>query len=250
MTMQPHKKHNRTNMNSTEQFVRKYRYAFGEKAELPIVFYYGEEPAGSNAKTGGCFFKCIDTVRQGGAISLNAETTGCRGGRLYTGFAPMPDRVPSFVSEKERYKATPEDVIECVSKLDIRLTDKKYLNFIRIDRTESLDGIEGLLFFATPDVLSGLVAWTFFDNNADDAVSCIFGSGCSSVVAQAVRENRIKGRRTFIGMLDPSARPYIGAGELSFVIPAVRLSEMIETIDRCCLSGTHGWQKIRDRING
>ena len=38
-------------------------------------------------------------------------------------------------------------------------------------------------------MLSGLATWAFFDNNADDAVSCIFGSGCSSVVAQAVKEN-------------------------------------------------------------
>ena len=68
--------------------------------------------------------------------------------------------------------------------------------------------MEGILFFATPDMLSGLATWAFFDNNADDAVSCIFGSGCSSVVAQAVKENRTGGRRTFIGLLDPSVRPY------------------------------------------
>lgn len=151
---------------------------------------------------------------------------------------------------KERYKASPADVTECIDKLDIRLTTRKYLNFVRIDKAESLDMIEGLLFIVTPDILSGLAAWAFFDNNSDCAVSCLFGSGCSSVVAQAVRENRLGGRRTFIGMLDPSARPYIGADELSFVIPAVRLPEMLDTIDRCCLSGTHGWTKIKERING
>lgn len=151
---------------------------------------------------------------------------------------------------KERYKASPADVTECIDKLDIRLTTRKYLNFVRIDKAESLDMIEGLLFIVTPDILSGLAAWAFFDNNSDCAVSCPFGSGCSSVVAQAVRENRLGGRRTFIGMLDPSARPYIGADELSFVIPAVRLPEMLDTIDRCCLSGTHGWTKIKERING
>lgn len=231
-------------------FISKYREAFGEKPELPIVFYYSDTSAGTNGKTGGCFFKCLYAAREGQPISLNAETIGCGGGKLYTGFAPMPPHVPSFVSEKERYKASPADVTECIDKLDIRLTTRKYLNFVRIDKAESLDMIEGLLFIVTPDILSGLAAWAFFDNNSDCAVSCLFGSGCSSVVAQAVRENRLGGRRTFIGMLDPSARPYIGADELSFVIPAVRLPEMLDTIDRCCLSGTHGWTKIKERING
>ena len=71
-------------------FIRKYVDAFGEKAELPIVFYYDDKPAGVNEKTGGCFFKCFDSVRNGRAISLSAETIGCGGGKLYTGFAPMP----------------------------------------------------------------------------------------------------------------------------------------------------------------
>lgn len=85
-------------------FIRKYVDAFGEKAELPIVFYYDDKPAGVNEKTGGCFFKCFDSVRNGRAISLSAETIGCGGGKLYTGFAPMPPHVPGFVSGKERYK--------------------------------------------------------------------------------------------------------------------------------------------------
>lgn len=231
-------------------FIRKYVDAFGEKAELPIVFYYDDKPAGVNEKTGGCFFKCFDGVRNGRAISLSAETIGCGGGKLYTGFAPMPPHVPGFVSGKERYKASPDDVLEVIKRLDVQPQDGKFLNFVRIDKAEDFGKMEGLLFFATPDVLSGLAAWAFYDNNSDDAVSCLFGSGCSSVVAQAVRENRIGGRRTFIGLFDPSVRPHVGANELSFVIPASRFSEMYSTIDSCCLSGCNAWLKVKARING
>ena len=109
--------------------------------------------------------------------------------------------------------------------------------------------MEGILFFATPDMLSGLATWAFFDNNADDAVSCIFGSGCSSVVAQAVRENRTGGRRTFIGLLDPSVRPYVESNVLSFVIPASRFKEMYQAMDRCCLFNTNAWSKVKERIS-
>ena len=127
-----------------QTFISKYRQAFGETAELPLLFYYDNEPVADTEKINGCFFKGMDAARKG----------------------------------------------------------------------------EGILFFATPDMLSGLATWAFFDNNADDAVSCIFGSGCSSVVAQAVKENRAGGRRTFIGLLDPSVRPHVESNVLSFVIPA------------------------------
>lgn len=232
----------------TQTFISKYRQAFGETAELPLLFYYDNEPVADTDKINGCLFKGMNAARKGKGLSLNAETIGCGGGKLYTAFAPMPEHVPGFVSHKERYKASPEDVITCIERLDIRPAAKKYLNFIRIDRVESFEPMEGILFFATPDMLSGLATWAFFDNNADDAVSCIFGSGCSSVVAQAVKENRTGGRRTFIGLLDPSVRPYVESNVLSFVIPASRFKEMYQTMDRCCLFHTNAWNKVKERI--
>ena len=37
----------------------------------------------------------------------------------------------------------------------------RYLHFARIDRLTSFEKVEGLLFLATPDILSGLITWTF-----------------------------------------------------------------------------------------
>ena len=159
------------------------------------------------------------------------------------------ERVYTFVSEKERYKATPKDVAEYVAKLDVQLTDKKYLNFVRIDHAVSFDNMEGLLFFANPDILSGLATWAYFDNNAEDAVSAPFGAGCATVISYAVRENRLGGRRTFVGLFDPSVRPYVETDELSFVIPAVRFKEMRNTMKKCCLFDTQAWSKIKQRIS-
>ena len=124
-------------------------------------------------------------------------------------------------------------VIDFIRQLDVRQTDKKYLNFVRIDQVESFDNMEGLLFFATPDILSGLCAWAFYDNNAQGAVTTLFGSGCSNIISTATQENRINGNRTFIGLFDPSVRPYIEANELSFVIPRCRFKTMYETMREC-----------------
>lgn len=230
-------------------FIANYREAFGENAELPIVFWYSDEPVAQTARINGCFFKGMSDVRKGVPISLNAETISCGGGKFYTGYTDMPEHMPKFVSLKEKYKKTPEMMIEYVANLGVLRADKKYLNFALIDSIESFDHIEGLLFFATPDILSGLTTWAYLDNNSDDTVTTMFGSGCSAIVSNAVIENIRNGRRTFLGFFDPSVRPHMEENLLSFVIPISRFREMYYTIRESCLFGTHAWEKVRRRIN-
>lgn len=117
-----------------------------------------------------------------------------------------------------------------------------------MDQVESFDNLEGVLFLATPDMLSGLATWAFFDNNAPDAVTSLFGSGCCSVVTQAVVENNRGGKRTFIGFFDPSVRPYFEPDILSFMIPLSRFREMYDTMRSCCLFDTHAWEKVKARM--
>lgn len=230
-------------------FISNYREAFGEAAELPLVFWYSDQAVSETEKINGCFFKGMRTVRDGKPISLSVETIGCGGGKFYTGFTDMPAHVPDFVSLKEKYKKTPEMVVDFIHHLGVSRTDKEYLNFARIDKIKSFDGIEGLLFFATPDILSGLTTWAYFDNNSNDAVTAIFSSGCSAVVTQAVNENKNGGERTFLGLFDPSVRPYIEENRLSFVIPFSRFRKMYYTMRESSLFDTHAWSKIRERIN-
>lgn len=231
------------------EFAAAFREAFGPAAELPLVFGYSDDPVRVVPKIGGCFFKGLAEARAGLPVSLNAENIGCGGGKFYTGFAPMPEYVPHFVSQKEHYKQTPEMVIDFVRQLDVRPAPGSWLTFRRIDTVSAFDGMEGVLFFATPDLLSGLAAWAMYDNDACDAVAAPFGSGCSSAVAQAVAENRAGGRRCFIGLFDPSVRPWIGENELGFMIPMSRFSEMCGTMHASCLFDTPAWGKIRRRIN-
>jgi hypothetical protein len=230
-------------------FIKNYKEAFGESAELPLVFWYANTPVAQTEKINGCFFKEIRSVRDGVFLSLNAENIGCGGGKFYTGFTDMPVHVPNFVSLKEKYKETPELVFNFIERTGVPLADKKYLNIARIDKITDFTNIEGILFFVTSDVLSGLTTWTYFDNNSDDAVTARFGSGCSTVITDAVIENKKNGRRTFIGCFDPSVRPHIEANSISFVIPMSRFKEMYHTMRNCSLFDTPAWSKVRDRIN-
>lgn len=230
-----------------QTFIQNFREAFGKNAELPVVFWYSDTVEETTEKINGCFFKAMKTVRDGGIISLNAENIGCGGGKFYTGFTEMPEHVPTFVSLKERYKQTPEMVTEAVQQMGVPRTEKKYLHFARIDKVKNLEEAEGVTFFANPDMLSGLTTWAYFDNNAEDGVVSLFGSGCSCIVTQAVIENRKGGRRTFIGLFDPSVRPYFEPDKLSYTIPMSRFKEMCATMRQSCLFDTHAWGKIRER---
>uniref|UniRef100_UPI003AB2A5C9 DUF169 domain-containing protein n=3 Tax=Bacteria TaxID=2 RepID=UPI003AB2A5C9 len=169
----------------TGEFIAAFREAFGPVPELPLLFRYTDEPLRPVEKVGGCFFKVLAQARGGQPVGLNASNIGCGGGKFYTGFSPMPEFVPQFVSLRERYKQTPEMVLEFIAALDLRPAPKAWIEFVRVDAAGTFEGAEGVLFFATPDVLAGLVTWAGFDNDAPDAVAAPFGSGCSTVVSQA-----------------------------------------------------------------
>ena len=231
-----------------KEFLLNYRQAFGSKVSLPLLFGYSDKPIANTEKIGGCFFKGLQAARDGQPVSLSADVIGCGGGKLYTGFSDMPERVPGFVSLKEKYKKTPEMVVDYVNGLGMNRAEKPYLNFIRIDKAESFEGIEGIFFYATPDMLSGLCGWAFFDINEPDAVVSRFGSGCSTVVSMTVVENARQGHRCFIGLLDPSVRPWVGKDELSFTIPFSRFTQMMETMKDCFLFDSHAWQKMKARL--
>ena len=220
---------------SIQEFISKYQEAFGKNTPLPIAFGYHHKAAEEVKKIPRCMIGAIRKVCDGEALTLSADNVLCGGGKHYTAFAPMPEYVPTFVSDVEHYKQSKEMVTECIHKLGIRPSDKPYLNFMRIDRPGSLDNASGILFFATPDILSGLCSWAFYDNNDDNAVSTRFASGCCSIVTFATIENEKGGRSCFIGLLDPSARPLIPENELTFAIPMCRFKEMLQTMEQSAL---------------
>ncbi len=233
---------------NTKKFIENYKDAFGGSTELPLVFWYSDNAIAQTAKKGRCIFTHLNEVRKGEAVSLNIDNIICGGGSFYCGFSDMPSYVPEFVSIKERYKQSPELVEALLSKISVPRISKSYLNIARVDQLESFEEVEGVLFYATPDILSGLVTWATFDNNHSDAVVSLFGSGCAQVITYTTQENNKGGYRCFLGLFDPSARPYLESNIMSFSIPMSRFKVMYQTMRQSCLFDTPAWSKIRERI--
>lgn len=232
-----------------QEFVLRFREAYGEAAPLPIAFWYGDVAVNTESRVPRCMIGAIRKVCEGNPLTLTAENVLCGGGGLYTAFRPMEERVPLFVSETEHYKQSPEQVRTYVESLEIELSKKPYLNFVSVDELDSWEGVEAVVFFATPDILSGLCTWAFYDNDAEDAITTKFASGCAAIVTFATVENRKGGRRCFLGMFDPSARPLVPKNELSFVIPMSRFREMLRTMPDSALY-QKAFSVVKRRING
>ena len=47
-----------------QTFIQNFKEAFGENAELPLVFWYSDILEGTAEKINGCFFKGMKTVRE------------------------------------------------------------------------------------------------------------------------------------------------------------------------------------------
>lgn len=232
-----------------QEFVERFYQAFSDKAPLPIAVWYSNEAVERESRVPRCMIGAIRKVCGGQALSLSSENVQCGGGGLYTAFRPMPERVPLFVADTEHYKRTPEMVREYVQSLDIELSGKPYLNFVSVDKLEDWGETEAILFFATPDILSGLCTWAYYDNNATDAVVSQFASGCASAVTFATVENRKGGNRCFLGMFDPSARPLVPKNELTFAVPMSRFRQMLATMPDSALY-QKAFSAVRRRING
>jgi hypothetical protein len=239
-----------------EEFLRIWKKYFDE-AELPIAFFYTDEEdvAGPPPTADRCLIANLARVREGTPTRFGNEAIACAGGRRYTGFsgALRPD-FEFFLScgipgkmEGERYKKSPELVREFLAKAPKFRAPRKYLVFKRWDQLDAKDDPDVVVFFAQPDVLAGLFTLACFDTADESGVIAPFGAGCGSIVLYPYLEKDKSDPRAVIGMFDPSARPHVPAGTLTFAAPVAKFFRMVENADESFLT-TPTWDVILKRI--
>ncbi|MFC2018071.1 DUF169 domain-containing protein [Chloroflexota bacterium] len=228
-------------------------------AELPITFYYTKEEGhaelvGPNMMT-RCAIGALSHVRKGRPLCFNVDSVGCPGGKRYLGFTKglIPD-FEYFLSfgipgkmEGERYKKTPEIVKESMKYWPEFEAPAPFIVFKRWDMLEETDSPEVVIFFAEPDVLSGLFTLFNFDEAGQDQVIAPFGAGCNTIVQYPYLETGSDHPRAVIGMFDISARPLVPGNTLTFTVPIGKLTTMTENIEESFLI-TKSWRAVQKRI--
>jgi uncharacterized protein (DUF169 family) len=246
------------NTEIRDKFIKKWRKYF-KNADLPIIFYYTNKPFETNEMHASQKWSCIicelSRVRKGESLSYNHESITCFGARRYMGFTDkLRPNFEYFLScgienkmEGERYIRTPELVNELMKnqkKLDRQGT---YIVFKRWDKLTEKDNPEVVIFFAVPDVLSGLFTLANFDQSEPNSTITPFGSGCGSIVYYPFIEKDNERLRAVIGMFDVSARPCVQENILTFSVPFIKFRKMIDYMDESFLI-TNQWNKVRGRI--
>lgn len=242
-----------------EKFIGLWKRYF-DGAELPIAFYYTDMEGCAEVVKPPSGHKCImadfSKIRRGKSLCFDTSSIGCSGGKRYLGFAEeiMPN-FEYFLSfgipgklEGERYKKTPELVKETMKKWPDFKAPARFIVFKRWDMFEESDDPEVVIFFARPDVLSGLFTLSNFDEADPNGVFVPFSAGCGSIVQYPYLEKDSDRPRGVLGMFDVSARPYVPKDVLTFSLPMNKFLRMIEDMEESFLI-TPSWGKVNKRIN-
>jgi uncharacterized protein (DUF169 family) len=244
-----------------EDFIVLWKRFFGE-AELPITFYYTDEEGHAELVKPGtiarrCVIAALSLARKGQALCFDAESIGCFGGQKYLGFRETEGNdIEYFLScgipgkvVGERYKKSPEIVAEAGKLWPSFKAPGKFIVFKRWDTLNESDEPAVVIFFASPDVLSGLFSLANFDETESNEVFTPWGSGCSSIVAYPFLEKDSVRPRAVIGLFDVSVRPHVPENTLSFSVSMLKFEHMVRNMEESFLT-TSSWKQVEKRIRG
>ena len=228
-------------------------------AELPIAFYYTNEElteASAPAKGSHCMIRELNRVRAGDVLHFTSSTIGCMGGKRYLGFTQkMGSKFEYFLScgipgemEGERYKKDPALVREHMQSHPTFEAPGKSIVFKRWDILIETDQPQVIIFYAAPDVLSGLFTLANYDEADPQAVITPMGSGCAAIVDYPYHESLSDHPRPVLGMFDVSARPWVPADCLTLAVPWGKFVRMVDNMADSFLI-TPSWSKVLNRIS-
>jgi len=226
-------------------------------AELPITFYFSDDetralPAGKETLP-RCVIGGLAEVRAGKSLYYDAQSLKC--GKRFLGFTReirpnfnyfLSCGIPNKV-HGERYVKTPE-MVQVIFDNTLTITaPAKYIVFKRWDKLDEKDNPDVVIFFALPDVLSGLYTLARFDETDRGAVLAPFGSGCSAIVQNPYLEQFSDHPHAILGMFDPSARVSVPKDVLTLAVPMKKFVKMVDNMEESFLI-TEAWQKVQQRI--
>jgi uncharacterized protein (DUF169 family) len=242
----------------SEEIWNQFRGTLGLK-EPPLGIYYTDgKPEGVTPKEGihGCMIGLLQNARKKGiTVYFDKDHFGCPGGAYYMGFlvSPRPN-IEYFLScgipgemEGERYIKTPELAREFFKKMKPRPAPATYCVFKPMEQFQDNTKPEVVVFFATPDILSGLFTLTNYALESTDAVSTPFGSGCSTILTYPLKEAEKEQPRAVLGMFDVSARPMVEKEVLTLAMPYSVFLKLLKNVSESFLE-TESWKKVLRRI--
>jgi len=235
--------------------------AFGPKSGVPIsreLEDKGQLDMQEVFKTFSCIMCNIRVARkQKSAAFISTEEYGCIGGTYYcsmmkphlrfiehyvtTGFSGTP-------MEGERYMPTPEAMQGFLSRVNPRKAPAKYCIFKPLSTFADEEKPEFVIFFARPEVLSGLFTHTVFTTGDMDCVVSPFGAGCTNIVSWPLLYQAQGVEKAVLGGFDPSVRKYMKVDELTFTVSWSLYQRMLKTLPESMFNVDGAWKEVRKKV--
>ena len=235
--------------------------SFGPKPGVPIsreMEDQGQVDMQEVMKTFSCVIGNIWLARKKKcAAYVSSEEYGCPGGVFYCSMMkPNLRFIEHYVTtgfegtpiHGERYLPSPDAMRKFLDKVNPRKAPGKYCIFKPLSQFSQDEEPEFIIFFARPEVLSGLFTHTMFTTGDVDSVASPFGAGCTNILAWPLYYQGLGQEKAVLGGFDPSARKFMKTDELTFTVPLSLYRKMLSTLPESMFNVGKGWELVRKKV--
>lgn len=236
--------------------------AYGPKPGTPIsreLEDRGELDMQEVRKTFSCVMGNVWLARKKRAASfISSEEYGCPGGVYYCSMMKPHLRViEHYVStgyegtpmHGERYMPNPDAMREFMLKVNPREATGKYCIFKPLSHFTDDEKPEFVIFFARPEVLSGLFTQAVFTTGDIDCVVSPFGAGCTNMLGWPLYYKGQGLEKAVIGGFDPSARKFMKTDELTFTVSLELYEKMLAALPESMFTHETDWTSVRKKVS-
>lgn len=192
-----------------------------------------------------------------GAAFISAEEYGCPGGVYYCSMMkPHLRFIEHYVStgfegtpmHGERYMSNPDTMREFMLKVNPREAPAKYCIFKPLSQFSDDEKPEFVIFFARPEILTGLFIQTVFTTGDMECVASPFGAGCTNIIGWPLYYQEQGVEKAVLGGMDPSARKFMKTDELTFTVPLGLYEKMLAALPDSMFSHETDWKSVRKKV--
>ncbi|HCY87341.1 MAG TPA: hypothetical protein DHV36_19565 [Desulfobacteraceae bacterium] len=236
--------------------------AFGPKPGAPMsreLEERGQMDMQAVMKTFSCVIGNIWLARKKQrAAFISTKEYGCPGGVFYCSMMkPYLRFIENYVTtgfqgtpiHGERYLPSPESMKNFLETVDPRKPPAKYCIFKPLSHFSEGQTPEFVIFFARPEVMSGLFTQAAFTTGDVECVVSPFGAGCTNIVAWPLFYKEKGMEKAVIGGFDPSARKFVKTDELTFTVPWSLYRKMLEALPESMFNVGDTWPVVRKKVD-
>ncbi len=212
-----------------------------------------DDPA--QTKVGGCVYTVFKNFTD--CIYITQNSVGCKGANTGCGFCDDMPNIPggfgNFIANGGGEGCPPGERIKCSADVAEKMffaQPKKVMegkNAIKIEVLTENSTSELVLFFATPDQLSGLVHLFYYRRDDYDGIIVPVCSGCAQLFRLPFFEYDNNTGKGVVGNMDFFSRPHLDKDLLAFTVPYLTFKQMCEDAPNCCFFAP-AWSGVKKRL--